>query len=500
MPEMHLPWLEMAILIPLVGAALVSLPKNRQFAQDVGIVFALLTLVATIGEWIDFARLNTFEAHDHWDVVAAFLHQDVLVVDELSAPLLPLAALLYLLTIYSTLKTKAARFSISGTLLAESLLLATFSCRAGWLLVALLAAGVIPVWYELRYRRAESTRVFSIHMGLFVGCMVVGYGLLPADAGANPDQPTTLTLLAGAALTIGALLRSGIAPLHCWMTDLFDRGTLGTALLTVAPMPGAYAVMRLVLPIAPTWAMQAIAVLSLITAVYSAGLALVESDSRRFYCYLFLSHSSLVLVGLELVTAIGLTGALSLWLSVGLSLGGLGLVLRSIESRVGRIDLARFNGLYDHTPLLAGLFLLTGLASIGFPGTIGFIGIELMVEGAVEVYPLVGITVVIATALCGIAILRAYFRIFTGTTFTASVSLAAKPSERIAVLVLTLLILGGGFFPQPGIASRHHAATQLIELRGTQLKGTEGADKTDSKAAHSPQANNNHNNQGLIDK
>ncbi len=465
MPELHFPWLEIAILLPLIGSLVVRFPKDREKARRMCVGFALATLLAATGEWIDFVRLGQFEAHDHWDMVAAFAHQNVLVIDELSAPLFPLAALLYLLTIYSTLKTKVSRFSMSGALVSEAILLATFSCRSGWLLIALLAVGVVPVYYELTIRRKESSRVYGIHMAIFIGCMTLGYAMLPAGAILDPDHPGWMTLIAGGLLTFGALIRSGIAPVHCWMTDLFDRASFGTAMLTVAPMPGAYAIMRLVLPVAPVWAMQAIAVVSLITAVYAASMAVVETDSRRLYCYLFLSHSSLVLAGLELVTTIGLTGALCLWISIGLSLGGLGLVLRSIESRVGRVDLARYNGLHDHAPVLAGLFFLTGLASIGFPGTIGFVGTELMIEGAAAVSPIVGAAVVVATALCGIAIIRAYFRIFTGTQVTSPISLAAKPSERIAVIVLTFLIVGGGVFPQPGVSSRHHAAQQLISRR-----------------------------------
>jgi formate hydrogenlyase subunit 3/multisubunit Na+/H+ antiporter MnhD subunit len=111
------------------------------------------------------------------------------------------------------------------------------------------------------------------------------------------------------------------------------------------------------------------------------------------------------------------------------------------------------------------LFLLTGLASIGFPGTIGFIGMELLVEGAVDVYPLVGLAVVVAAALNSIAILRAYFRIFTGRKFETSVMLRSRPSERFAVTVLTILVLGGGLWPQPGVASRHHAAMELMDHR-----------------------------------
>ncbi|WP_299468537.1 proton-conducting transporter membrane subunit, partial [uncultured Gimesia sp.] len=279
----------------------------------------------------------------------------------------------------------------------------------------------------------------------------------------------SISLIAGAFLTTAALLRSGIIPLHCWMTDLFEKATFGTALLFVTPMTGAYAIVRLVFPIAPDWALQGIALVSLTTAVYAAGMALVQREARRFFCYLFLSHSSLVLVGLEMATPLGLTGGLCVWISVGISMAGFALTFRSIEARIGRISLVEYHGLYEHTPTLATLFLVTGLASIGFPGTVGFIGTELLVEGAIEVYPLVGTAVVIAAALNSIAILQAYFRVFTGARHIASISLRARTSEHVAILILVVLILGGGLYPQPGVTSRHHAAMELIRLRGTVL-------------------------------
>jgi len=266
-------------------------------------------------------------------------------------------------------------------------------------------------------------------------------------------------------LTLAVVLRSGIVPLHCWMTDLFEKSSFGTALLFVAPMTGVYAVMRLLLPIATDWALQSIAIVSITTAIYAGGMALVQHEARRFFCYLFLSHSSLVLVGLELATPIGLTGALCVWLSVGLAQGGFGLTLRSVEARVGRISMDEYHGLYEQMPTLAAFFLLTGLASIGFPGMVGFIGAELLVEGAVGVHPFIGIAVVVAAALNSIAILHAYFRIFTGRRHLASFSLQARPSEKIAVLVLAALIIGGGLYPQWGVDSRYHAAIELIRHR-----------------------------------
>lgn len=459
MTELHLPWLELSVVVPLIGAFIVSRIKNRDRARTISIVICSLALVCAAGEWIDFGTLGQFEAHDHWDVIEAVFHQDVFVIDELSAPLLPLGAMLYLMTVVTTLKTKVKRFSFGWTLFAESLLMATLSCREPWVIISLLSLGTVPPWIELR-SRGQSARLYCMHMGLFVVLMVTGQLLVPTDASVV-DPP----VIAGGLLTAAALLRSGVAPLHCWMTDLFDRVTFGTALLFVTPMTGAYAVMRLVLPIAPDWALQSIAIVSLFTAVYAAGMALVQREARRFFCYVFLSHSSLVLVGLEMVTPIGLTGALCVWLSVGISLAGFGLALRTAEARTGRLSLDRFHGLSEHIPILAGLFLLTGLASIGFPGTVGFVGTELLVEGAVEVYPLVGLAVVLAATLNGVAVVLAYFRVFTGTRQEASISLRCRPGERVLIVVLATLILGGGLYPQPGVSSRYHAAEALMRYR-----------------------------------
>jgi len=459
MPELHFPWLEYSILTPAVGSIFVWWIGDRQAARNWSIVFCTMALFFATGEWIDFSLLASFEAHDHWDIIAFLFNQDVFVVDELSAPLLPLGALIYLVTVLSTLRTKVNRFSFAWTLFAEAVMLATLSCRASWAMVILLIIATIPPWIEMR-RRDRCTRVYTTHMGLFVGLLLIGYSILQLGRGSE-----SITLLAGVLISAATLLRSGIFPFHCWTTDLFEKAAFGTAILFMTPLTGAYAVIRMVLPIAPDWALHWIAIVSLITAVYASGMALVQVEARRFFCYLLLSNASLVLVGLELVTPIGLAGALCVWLSVGVSLTGFGLTLRAIESRIGRVSLSDYHGLYQQMPGFAGFFLLTGLASIGFPGTIGFIAMELLVEGAVEVYPIIGAVVVVAAALNGIAVLHAYFRIFTGRNPSAQISLKARLPERVSILVLTALIVGGGLVPGPGIASRYHAAIELDRHR-----------------------------------
>ncbi len=218
-------------------------------------------------------------------------------------------------------------------------------------------------------------------------------------------------------------------------------------------------------PVSPEWVLRGLGMVSLATAVYASGMSLVQTDTRRFFCYLFLSNSALVLVGLEAVSPMGLTGALCVWLSIGLSLGGFGLTLRAIESRLGRLPLSDNLGLYDQLPDLSMFYMLTGLASVGFPGTFGYVGSELLVDGAVEVYPYVGVVVVLAAALNGVAVVKSYFRLFSGRRHQSSISLRIRMRERFAVTMLGGLLVAGGIFPQPGILSRHHAAVDLLKLR-----------------------------------
>jgi NADH-quinone oxidoreductase subunit M len=297
-------------------------------------------------------------------------------------------------------------------------------------------------------------------MGLSTLLLVVGWIWLSLS-----DRAGRVSELAVLLLAAGALVRSGVVPVHCWVTDLFEKGSFGTALLFVTPLTGAYALMRLVLPYAPNWLLSAVSLISLVTAVYAAGMALVQREARRFFCYLLLSHASLVLVGLVLATPIGIAGGLCVWLSVGMSLAGFGLTLRAVEARIGRVMLTEYHGLYEQMPILAGLYLLTGLSSIGFPGTVGFIGTEMLVDAAVGTSAWIGGAVVFAAALNGITVLHSYFRVFTGTRPTATISLAARPAERVAVIFLAALILGGGMIPQPGVHSRYRAAMELVSRR-----------------------------------
>ena len=470
MIELHLPLLEAAVMIPLAGAGLIGRLRDADLARRWCVFISGLAFVCATAAWLDFDTLDAAEAGDRWHLLPQLFDRKFFVIDRLSAPLLPLVALLYLLTTASTLRTKIRRFSFALTLTSEAIALATFTCKTPWGVIGLLAAATVPPFLELR-ARGKQTRIYVLHMALFVVLMITGWIFVEIEGAQRVHSLWAIVPLLGA-----ILIRNGIVPFHCWITDLFEHATFGTALLCVTPIAGAYAAVRLVVPIAPDWVLQSMGLISLVTAVYAAGMAVVQRDARRFFCYLFLSHSALVVVGLEIVTPIGLTGALCEWLSIGLALGGFGLTLRALESRCGRLSLTDFQAHYDHTPNLAMCYVLTGLASVGFPGTFGFVGSELLVDGAVETYPSVGVAVIIAAAINGIAIVRTYFILFTGSTYFSSVSLKVRGRERFAVLALTTMILIGGLFPQINVSSRHHAADEILQDRAAIFRGERRAD------------------------
>ena len=447
---LSMPWADYTVLIPLAGAVFVGLTRDTAQAARITLGITIATLACSFGPWLalaqgvpaspDVPRLGLFG-------------RPLFAVDGLSAPLLPMVTLLHVLAVLATARVKANRMSFGGHLIGEALRLAIFSCIEPWPLIGLFALGTIPPVVEL-LRRGKSIRIYSAHMIAFIMLLILGW--LGVEAG---------TFWGPAALLVAVLIRSGTVPGHLWVADLFENATFGTALLYATPIAGVYAAVRLVLPIAPEWVLQSLGIVSLVTAIYAAGMAVVQTEARRFFAYIFLSHASLVLVGLELHTTVSLTGALCLWISVALSLGGLGLTLRALEARYGKLSLREYRGLYDQSPTLAMCFLLTGLGSVGFPGTLGYVAADLLIDGAVGANLFVGIGLLVAGAINGIAVVRAYLFIFTGTRHQSTIFLGITPRERFAVLTLTAIILGGGLIPQYGVNDRYLAAEAILKNR-----------------------------------
>jgi NADH-quinone oxidoreductase subunit M len=125
-------------------------------------------------------------------------------------------------------------------------------------------------------------------------------------------------------------------------------------------------------------------------------------------------------------------------------------------------------------PLLAISFLSMALACTGFPGTLGFVGQELLVDGAVDVFPVMGFAIVIASALNGLAVLRMYFSLFCGqpdVVSHSSVRFGLTKREAWTFVALVLVLIAFGIAPRPLVDSRFNASDNILRLRQANVRG-----------------------------
>jgi NADH-quinone oxidoreductase subunit M len=391
--------------------------------------------------------------------------EELIRVDTLSSALLPLAAGLWLLTVAVTPRAALDRRGLRRTALATLLTLTSFLTESAVVLLLLWAAAVWTFLSALGDpAHRDQRRVVAVYLGASTLLLAVGVALVVSPG----VQGTRMETVAMWLIVLAALVRKGIVPFHAWVPEVFDRGRLGPAILFNAPQVGAYITVVLIVPRASPEMLRMIALLALGTAVYGAALALVQRSARRACGYLFMSQSALVMAGLDCTSATALAGGLLVWLSAGLGFAGLARAVLVLEARRGRLDLTRYHGGYDRMPVLAISFLAMGLACTGFPGTLGFIGQELLVDGAVDVFPIMGFAVVLASALTGLAVIRMYFSLFCGRAdglAHSSLPLGLRPREAWTFVALVITLIGLGLAPRPLVDSRVAASDEILRLR-----------------------------------
>lgn len=382
-------------------------------------------------------------------------------IDAFSAVLLPLPSVLWLATVAVTPRSRLDRAGLSRTAWTTLATTTAFSTRDPWLLLALWSVSTAAFLSGLaRAETGPARRVAAVYLLASVALLAVG---IPLVFGLGPSAPWAervglWTIIAG------VLIRKGIFPLHAWIPHVFERGRLGPSVLFSAPQMGSYVFAVLVFPRATPEMLRTVAVLSLVTAVYGAAVAVFQSDARRACGYLFVSQSALVLAGLDGTSPEALAGALVVWLASAVAFTGIARCILVLEVRRGRLDLTTFHGGYEQFPHLATSFLGFGLACIGFPGTLGFAGEELLVQGTVTAFPLLGFAVVLASALTGFTVLRMYFSFFCGRRAMESM----KPlvlREIVVFAALATFLVATGLLPDRLVASRLAAGHDLLHLR-----------------------------------
>lgn len=317
----------------------------------------------------------------------------------------------------------------------------------------------------------RSSRLPAVMLAASAIALAIGFGLMVFSR--LDASPAPFAVLGGAGasggrwafcfLMLAVHLRKGIFPFHSWILTALKRGPLLPGALLINTHLGAYLVARIAIPSFPEvsgFALSIVSDLALLTAVYAAVVALAERDPRRLIGLLAISQASFILAGLETATPEGAAGGLIYWMVVTVATTSLAAVYRLIEVRVGRpISGEEYLGLAAPFPRLAVFFIVSGLALVGLPGTLGFCADELLLHGAMESHPQLGLALPIAAALNAFSIFRLFSRLFLGSRGIALPGVPdARPAERWVLTGGLLFLIGGGLFPAHVLSLRADAA------------------------------------------
>jgi NADH-quinone oxidoreductase subunit M len=297
--------------------------------------------------------------------------------------------------------TKRVPEYMSAFLLTEVLMIGTFAAQDIFLFYIFFEAGLIPMFLIIgiwgganriyaSYKFFLYTLLGSLLMLIAMMYMVQTAGTSSIPALMQYDFPAHVQTWLWLAFFASFAVKMPMWPVHTWLPDAHVQApTAGSVILAgVLLKLGSYGFLRFLLPMFPEASGQLawlIFTLSAVAVIYTSLVALVQSDMKKLIAYSSVAHMAIVTIGLFAFNRQGLEGAMMVMLSHGLVSGALFLCVGVIYDRLHTREISRYGGLSSIMPRYAVLFLFFTMASIGLPGTSGFVGEFLSLMGTYQI-------------------------------------------------------------------------------------------------------------------
>jgi NADH-quinone oxidoreductase subunit M len=282
-------------------------------------------------------------------------------------------------------------------------------------------------------------------------------------------------------------------PVHTWLPDAHvEAPTAGSVMLAgVLLKMGAYGFLRFSVPMLPLASVQLaplIYTISVVAVIYTAYVALAQSDMKKLVAYSSVAHMGVVTIGIFTFNVQGIQGALFLMLSHGIVSAALFLIIGVIYDRLHTREISRYGGLGDRMPAYALVFMIMMMASVGLPGTSGFVGEFLVTIGALHVNFWLAILGTTGLFLGPMYILYLYRRIIFGrlTKIDLRGMLDLSPREVAVFAPLVVLTIWMGAYPTSFTRFWDATVTSMVQQHQQAMAAPPGPERVQLAQAVQP--------------
>ncbi len=492
--------LSLVTFMPLVGALLILLTGGKKEdadrnARHVALWTTLATFAVSLLVWAYFdpsqAGFQLVEKAE-WLGGGINYHMGIDGISMLFIILTTFLMPLCILASWEAIGTRVREYMIAF-LFMETLMIGVFCALDMVLFYLFFEAGLIPMFLIIGIwggaNRVYASFKFFLYtlVGsvLMLAAMIVMYiiaGTTDIPTLMNTEFASSLQTWLWLAFFASFAVKVPMWPVHTWLPDAHVQApTAGSVILAgVLLKMGGYGFLRFSIPMFPE-ASQYFAPmvfgLSVVAIIYTSLVALVQKDMKKLIAYSSVAHMGFITIGVFTFTQQGLEGGILQMISHGIVSGALFLCVGVIYDRIHTREIARYGGLVHRMPRYAVIFMIFTMATIGLPGTSGFVGEFLILVGVYQVSTWTAFFATTGVILGAAYSLWLYRRVVFGELVKEDLKNILDVNKREMLIFAPLIIVAMwiGIYPEPFLNIMHASVTNLMEQHQLALEAAKSS-------------------------